>query len=54
MPQFAASITDDLRVIIYDCNVFIGQPTDWKSNTRLQTLQCYYSWGCWATKIKSA
>jgi hypothetical protein len=25
MPQFGASLTDDSRVIIYDCNVFIIQ-----------------------------
>ncbi len=27
MPQFGASLTDDARVIIYDCNRFIIQAT---------------------------
>ncbi len=27
MPQFGASLADDSRVIIYDCNLFIVQAT---------------------------
>jgi len=27
MPQFGASLADDSRVVIYDCNMFIVQST---------------------------
>ncbi len=34
-PQFGASLADDSRVVIYDCNIFIVQATG--SRDRIQT-----------------
>ena len=40
--KFGASLTDDARVIIYDCHMFIAQATGWKglasANTSLFVL----------------
>jgi hypothetical protein len=44
MPQFGAKLTDDSRVVIYDCNMFIMEATEEASERgrkfeKLKTLE---------------
>ncbi len=37
--KLETSLTDDARVVIYECNMFIVQATDWEGNDEITTIR---------------
>ncbi len=44
MPQSAASLPDDSRVIIYDCNMFIIEATGVILEARARLVNTHFDW----------